>query len=201
MCPQPGGVGCSPRDRPTDRLPVTAHSTCTPTVLVSTPRTSISHHPDPPVGTAEWQFAQGTAAQRRHDRGRHSVRSALPGPTCPGSGCRRRWSCRSCPDLSHLRAVPRPNRTCRRVQRSPKPAGTDRTSAPANTAAALDDLTQPGPELLAVACRIADEVSQASASQRWGTSLQPAKLRQRYWGRDFHPLLVAWARENGISIY
>jgi hypothetical protein len=73
-------------------------------------------------------------------------------------------------------------------------------AAPAETAAALDDLTQPCPELLAVACRLADEVGQAFGIAEMGHLSPTGEVRQRYWGHDFQPLMVTWAQKNGLTV-
>lgn len=73
-------------------------------------------------------------------------------------------------------------------------------TAPAETAAAIDDLTQPGPALLAAACRLANEIGQAFGIPEMGHLSPTGEVRQRYWGHSSRQLLVNWAEENGITL-
>ncbi|MGH3757196.1 AlbA family DNA-binding domain-containing protein [Actinophytocola sp.] len=71
---------------------------------------------------------------------------------------------------------------------------------PAETAAALDDLIQPGPELLATACRLVDEIGQAFGIPEMGQLTTTGELRQRHWDEDFGSLMIPWAKQHGITV-
>jgi hypothetical protein len=72
--------------------------------------------------------------------------------------------------------------------------------SPAESVAALDDLAQPGPELVIVAAALADEIAQAFGVPEMGQLSRDGELRQRYWSRDRQAEMVAWAERNGITV-
>ena len=73
--------------------------------------------------------------------------------------------------------------------------------APAESVAALDDLAQPGPELVIVAAALADEIGQAFGVPEMGQISRDGELRQRYWApRNWQAEMVAWAEQNGITV-
>jgi hypothetical protein len=72
--------------------------------------------------------------------------------------------------------------------------------SPAESVAALDDIAQPGPELVIVAAAMADEIGQAFGVPEMGQLSRDGELRRRYWGRDWQAAMVAWAERNGITV-
>jgi hypothetical protein len=70
--------------------------------------------------------------------------------------------------------------------------------AVAETAASLDDLADPGPELVAAAARLLDELGTSFGIAEMCQLTQDGAIRQRYW-TDARPLLN-WAQHFGVRI-
>jgi hypothetical protein len=66
------------------------------------------------------------------------------------------------------------------------------------TAAALDDLAEPGPALVATAARLLDEVGTSFGIPEMGQLSLDGKIRRRYWKDS--GALVAWAERHGITV-
>ena len=67
----------------------------------------------------------------------------------------------------------------------------------AETAAALDDLAHPCPELITASALLADEIGQAFGVPEMGQLSREGKVRRRYWS---NPQIVTWAEQNGIEV-
>lgn len=72
------------------------------------------------------------------------------------------------------------------------------TMAPSETAASLDGLADPGPELVAAAARLLDELGTSFGIAEMGQLTQDGAIRQRYW-TDARPLLN-WAQHFGVEV-
>jgi hypothetical protein len=70
--------------------------------------------------------------------------------------------------------------------------------AVAETAAALDELADPGPGLVAAAARLLDEIGTSFGIAEMGQFSLDGQIRRRYWSepRD----LVAWANDYGVAV-
>ncbi|HVK23860.1 MAG TPA: hypothetical protein VM677_21100 [Actinokineospora sp.] len=71
---------------------------------------------------------------------------------------------------------------------------------PAETSAAVDDLTSPGPDLVAVACRLADELGQAFGVPEMGQLTTDGTIRRKHWNHGFQTVITAWAAANNITV-
>jgi Putative DNA-binding domain len=71
---------------------------------------------------------------------------------------------------------------------------------PAETSAALDDLAAAGSDLVAVACRLADELGQAFGVPEMGQLTSDGQIRRKYWNHDMQANVVAWAEANDIKV-
>lgn len=71
---------------------------------------------------------------------------------------------------------------------------------PAETSASVDDIAAPTPDLVAVACRLADEIGQAFGVPEMGQLSPAGAIRRRYWNRGLQTALVKWAGENNIPV-
>jgi hypothetical protein len=71
---------------------------------------------------------------------------------------------------------------------------------PAETSAAVDDLASPGPDLVAVACRLADELGQAFGVPEMGQLSPAGEIRRKHWNHRLQAHLVAWADANNITV-
>jgi len=71
------------------------------------------------------------------------------------------------------------------------------TAAIAETAAALDDLAEPGPALVSTAARLLDEVGTSFGIPEMGQFSLDGEIRRRYW-RD-PGTLIAWAERYEIT--
>jgi len=67
----------------------------------------------------------------------------------------------------------------------------------AETAAALDDLARPCPELITASALLADEIGQAFGVPEMGQLSREGKVRHRYWSNR---QIVTWAEQNGIEV-
>ena len=70
-------------------------------------------------------------------------------------------------------------------------------TAIAETAAALDDLADPGPALVSTAARLLDEVGTSFGIPEMGQLSLDGEIRRRYW-KDSGALLE-WAERYGIT--
>lgn len=71
-------------------------------------------------------------------------------------------------------------------------------SAIAETAAALDELADPGPALVATAARLLDEVGTSFGIPEMGQFTLEGEIRRRYWQDSAQ--LLAWAGDNGVAV-
>lgn len=71
-------------------------------------------------------------------------------------------------------------------------------AAVAEGAGALDELSEPGPALVATAARLLDEVGTSFGIPEMGQLSLDGEIRRRYW-RD-SAALAAWAERHGISV-
>jgi hypothetical protein len=67
----------------------------------------------------------------------------------------------------------------------------------AETAAALDDLAQPCPGLVAASALLADEIGQAFGVAEMGQLTRNGQLRRPYWSG---PQILTWAEQHGIEV-
>lgn len=71
-------------------------------------------------------------------------------------------------------------------------------SAIAESAAALDELAEPGAELVAAAARLLDEIGTSFGIPEMGQFSLDGEIRRRYWQES--AALVAWASDYGITV-
>lgn len=71
------------------------------------------------------------------------------------------------------------------------------TAAIAETAAALDDLADPGPALVSTAARLLDEVGTSFGIAEMGQLSRDGEIRRRYWADP--AALLQWAARYGIE--
>lgn len=71
-------------------------------------------------------------------------------------------------------------------------------SAVAESAAALDELADPGPGLVAAAARLLDEIGTSFGIPEMGQFSLDGEIRRRYWQEP--AALVAWASDYGITV-
>ncbi|MFG3602491.1 AlbA family DNA-binding domain-containing protein [Micromonospora chersina] len=72
---------------------------------------------------------------------------------------------------------------------------------PAEASAALDDLAQPGPQLIEAAALLLDELGQAFGVPEMGQLSREGQVRRRYWSTSgVQRQVVAWAEANGIEV-
>jgi hypothetical protein len=67
----------------------------------------------------------------------------------------------------------------------------------AETAAALDDLAQPCPGLVAASALLVDEIGQAFGVPEMGQLSRDGQIRRRYWSQQ---QILTWAEQNGIEV-
>lgn len=70
----------------------------------------------------------------------------------------------------------------------------------AESAADIDDLADPGPELVAAAGRLADELAQSFGIAELGQFSRDGEIRIRYWDTEGHSQLRAWAEAHGVTV-
>lgn len=71
---------------------------------------------------------------------------------------------------------------------------------PAETSASLDDITSPNPDLIAVACRLANELGQAFGVPELGQLSPDGDVRRRYWKHGVQATLSKWAEAHDIGV-
>lgn len=71
---------------------------------------------------------------------------------------------------------------------------------PAEIAAPLDELAEPGPELVTAAALLIDELGQAFGIAEIGQLTRDGRLRRLYWHRTVQEEIVAWASTHGIIV-
>lgn len=71
-------------------------------------------------------------------------------------------------------------------------------AAVAESAAALDELAEPGPALVAVAARLLDEVGTSFGIPEMGQLSLDGEIRRRYWQDS--AAFVGWAERHGITV-
>lgn len=71
---------------------------------------------------------------------------------------------------------------------------------PAETSASIDELASAGPELVAVAARIADQIGQTFGIAELGQLTRDGEIRIWYWNRELQQLVRQWADAGGIEI-
>lgn len=71
---------------------------------------------------------------------------------------------------------------------------------PAEAAAPLDELAEPGPALVAAAALLVDELGQAFGVPEMGQLARDGRLRRRYWNHEWQAQIVAWAQHHGIDV-
>lgn len=71
---------------------------------------------------------------------------------------------------------------------------------PAEAAAPLDGLTEPGAELVAAAALLIDELGQAFGIPEMGQLTRDGQLRRPYWDRNWQTQIVKWASDHGIGV-
>lgn len=70
----------------------------------------------------------------------------------------------------------------------------------AESVADIDDLADPGPELVAAAGRLADELAQSFGIAELGQFSRDGEIRIRYWDTEGHSQLRAWAEAHGVTV-
>ncbi|MGW3606789.1 hypothetical protein [Micromonospora sp. NPDC005161] len=72
---------------------------------------------------------------------------------------------------------------------------------PAEAAAPLDDLAQPGPRLIEASALLLNELGHAFGVPVMGQLSRDGRVRRRYWSaRGWQAMIVAWAEKNGITV-
>jgi hypothetical protein len=84
------------------------------------------------------------------------------------------------------------------IPRSRSQASLTDAFAVAETAASLDDLVESGPELVAAAARLLDELGTSFGIAEMGQLTQNGAIRRRYWA-DAAPL-TSWAQLHGVEM-
>ncbi|MFC0504958.1 helix-turn-helix domain-containing protein [Micromonospora costi] len=74
------------------------------------------------------------------------------------------------------------------------------TAAPAEAAASVDDLAQPGPALIEAAALLLDELGQAFGVPEMGQLSRDGRIRRQYWSSSRNSEIVAWAEAYGIEV-
>ncbi|MET8836964.1 hypothetical protein ABZV78_24040 [Micromonospora sp. NPDC004540] len=74
--------------------------------------------------------------------------------------------------------------------------------APAEAAAALEDLATPGSQLVAAAALLLDELGQAFGVPEMGQVTRDGRIRRRYWGTNTgrRQAIEKWAADHGIEV-
>ncbi|WP_345529458.1 ATP-binding protein [Nocardioides endophyticus] len=67
-------------------------------------------------------------------------------------------------------------------------------------AAALDDLANPGPDLVRLAARMCDELAQGAGIPELGQLSTEGEVRHRYWSHQAWPMVEAWAASHAIPV-
>jgi hypothetical protein len=70
----------------------------------------------------------------------------------------------------------------------------------AETVVSLDDIASGGPELVAAAARLIDELGQIFGIAELGQFTQDGQIRIRYWDRRSHDQLRSWAETRGVTV-
>lgn len=65
---------------------------------------------------------------------------------------------------------------------------------------ALEEIATPGPGLISIAARLADELGQAFGIPELGQFSRDGRIRRRYWRQGWQQLVAAWADQNGIEV-
>lgn len=71
---------------------------------------------------------------------------------------------------------------------------------PAEAAAPLDELAEPGPTLVEAAALLIDELGQAFGIPEMGQLTHDGRLRRKYWDDAWQQEIVTWASEQGIVV-
>jgi hypothetical protein len=71
---------------------------------------------------------------------------------------------------------------------------------PAEAAADLDDLAQPGPPLIAAAAALLDELGQGHGVPEMGQLSRDGEIRRKYWGANWNRSVTTWAAQHGIKV-
>ncbi|MFI8802747.1 helix-turn-helix domain-containing protein [Micromonospora chalcea] len=71
---------------------------------------------------------------------------------------------------------------------------------PAEAAAAVDDLAQPGPALIEAAALLLDELGQAFGVPEMGQLTRDGRIRRSYWNSSRQSEIVQWAEAYGIEV-
>lgn len=71
---------------------------------------------------------------------------------------------------------------------------------PAEAAAAVDDLAQPGPALIEAAALLLDELGQAFGVPEMGQLTRDGRIRRGYWNSSRQSEIVQWAEAYGIEV-
>lgn len=102
------------------------------------------------------------------------------------------------PSLKHGLEVGHTRQWSRGESRS-KLALTEHIGA-AETVASLDELTTPGPALVAVAARLVNEMGQVFGIPEMGQLTPDGEVRIRYFGRHAQDRLKVWGEEHGVVV-
>jgi hypothetical protein len=68
----------------------------------------------------------------------------------------------------------------------------------AETAVSLDEVAAPGPELVAAAARLLDELGTSLGIAEMGQFSIDGEIRRRYWKQPAN--LIAWAERHGVTV-
>ncbi|MCO1597419.1 ATP-binding protein [Micromonospora sp. RHAY321] len=71
---------------------------------------------------------------------------------------------------------------------------------PAEAAAAVDDLAQPGPALIEAGALLLDELGQAFGVPEMGQLTRDGRIRRGYWSSSRQSEIVQWAEAYGIEV-
>ncbi|MET9229161.1 ATP-binding protein [Lentzea sp. NPDC003310] len=90
--------------------------------------------------------------------------------------------------------------TTRNFTETRSPYSTTNAPNPAETSATIDDLADAGPALIAVACRVADELGQFYGIAEMGQLTTEGQVRRRYWSHGLQGPVGKWAEANDIPV-
>lgn len=71
---------------------------------------------------------------------------------------------------------------------------------PAEAAAPLDEVAEPGPSLVSAAALLTDELGQAFGIAEMGQFARDGQLRRRYWWAQVQEPVIGWANNHGIEV-
>ncbi len=66
--------------------------------------------------------------------------------------------------------------------------------------ATLDSLASPGPELIAVAAALTDEIGQAFGIVEMGQLSRDGRIRRHYWNWQDQQPIMSWAERHQIEV-